>query len=106
MAGAAAERRASHGEDWTRCSEQREVIQHWLVEGLRLTKIRKLLAWQGVSIGYPTLYRFAVEQLQFGRAATKRSLICEEWIYLRSKAASVATVCVSTSWRGESTRAK
>lgn len=59
-----------HGEDWTRCGEQRETIQHWLVEGLRLTKIRKLLARQGVSIGYPTLYRFAVEQLQFGRAAT------------------------------------
>jgi|SRR5205085_9318032 len=59
-----------HGEDWTRCGEQREAIQHWLVEGLRLTKIRKLLARQGVSIGYPTLYRFAVEQLQFGRAAT------------------------------------
>jgi|SRR5205085_2699876 len=57
-----------HGEDWTRCGEQREAIQHWLVEGLRLTKIRKLLARQGVSIGYPTLYRFAVEQLQFGRA--------------------------------------
>src|ERR1700681_938346 len=38
-----------HGEDWTRCSERREAIQHWLVEGLRLTKIRKLLARQGVS---------------------------------------------------------
>jgi DNA-binding MarR family transcriptional regulator len=59
-----------HGEDWTRCSEQGEAIQHWLVEGLRLTKIRKLLARRGVSIGYPTLYRFAVERLQFGRAAT------------------------------------
>lgn len=58
-----------HGEDWTRCSEQRETIQHWLGEGVRLTKIRKLLARQGVSIGYPTLYRFAVEQLQFGRTA-------------------------------------
>ena len=57
-----------HGEDWTRCGEQREAIQHWLVEGLRLTKIRKLLARQGVSIGYPTLYRFAVEQLQLGRS--------------------------------------
>jgi hypothetical protein len=59
-----------HGEDWTRCGEQREATQHWLGEGLRLTKIRKILARQGVSIGYPTLYRFAVEQLQFGRAAT------------------------------------
>ena len=57
------------GEGWTCCSEQRETIQHWLTEGLRLTKIRKLLARQGVSIAYPTLYRFAVEQLGFGRAA-------------------------------------
>jgi hypothetical protein len=58
-----------HGESWTRCSEQREAIQRWLASGLRLTKIRKLLARQGVSISYPTLYRFAVEQLQFGRTA-------------------------------------
>jgi hypothetical protein len=58
------------GEGWARCREQREAIEHWLAEGLRLTKIRKLLARQGVWIAYPTLYRFAVEQLQFGRAAT------------------------------------
>lgn len=58
-----------HGEDWTRCSEHREAIQHWLAQGLRLTKIRKLLARQGLPIGYPTLYRFAVEQLEFGRTA-------------------------------------
>jgi hypothetical protein len=57
------------GEGWTRCSEQQETIKHWLAGGLRLTKIRKLLARQGVSIAYPTLYRFAVEHLQFGRAA-------------------------------------
>lgn len=59
-----------HGDDWTRCSEQREAIQRWLVQGLRLTKIRKLLVRQGVPIGYSTLYRFAVEQLQFGQTAT------------------------------------
>jgi len=58
-----------HGEGWTRCGEQREAIQRWLASGLRLTKIRKLLARQGVLICYPTLYRFAVEQLQFGRTA-------------------------------------
>ena len=58
------------GEGWTRCSEQREAIEHWLVDGLRLTKIRKLLVRQGVSIAYPTLHRFAVLELQFGRTAT------------------------------------
>jgi hypothetical protein len=49
-----------HGEDWARCSEQREAIQRWLAQGLRLTKIRKLLARQGVSIGCPTLLPHAV----------------------------------------------
>jgi hypothetical protein len=54
--------------DWARCSEQREVIRHWLAEGLRLTN-RKLLARHGPPIAYPTLCRFAIEQLQFGQTA-------------------------------------
>ena len=58
------------GDGWTRCGEQRATIQRWLADGLRLTKIRKLLARQGVLIAYPTLHRFAVLELQFGRTAT------------------------------------
>jgi Mu transposase, C-terminal domain len=58
------------GDGWTRCAEQRTAIERWLADGLRLTKIRKLLARQGVWIAYPTLYRFAVLELQFGRTAT------------------------------------
>jgi hypothetical protein len=58
------------GEGWTRCQQQRETIQRWLNSGLRLTKIRKLLARQNVLIAYPTLYRFAIEELQFGQATT------------------------------------
>jgi hypothetical protein len=58
------------GDGWTRCGEQRAAIQRWLADGLRLTKIRKLLARQGVLIAYPTLHRFAVLELQFGRTAT------------------------------------
>jgi hypothetical protein len=57
------------GDGWTVCVEQRESIRRWLEGGLRLTKIRKLLARQGVRIAYPTLYRFAVLELQFGQAA-------------------------------------
>jgi hypothetical protein len=57
------------GDGWTHCNEQRETIQRWLANGLRLTKIRKLLVRQGVPIGYPTLYGFAIEELQFGQAA-------------------------------------
>jgi hypothetical protein len=37
---------------------------------IRLTKIRKLLARQGVAITYATLHRFAVVELNFGRVAT------------------------------------
>jgi Mu transposase, C-terminal domain len=58
------------GEGWTACAQQREAIRRWLAEGLRLTKIRKLLGRQGVLIAYPTLYRFAVLELQFGQTAT------------------------------------
>src|SRR5262245_16901830 len=55
------------GDGWTRCLEQRAAIARWLGDGLRLTKIRKLLARQGVLIAYPTLHRFAVLELQFGK---------------------------------------
>jgi hypothetical protein len=58
------------GDSWTRCGEQRETIRRWLHERLRLSKIRKLLVRQGVVIPYPTLHRFAVLELQFGRTAT------------------------------------
>ena len=58
------------GQGWTHCQQQRETIQRWLNSGLRLTKIRKLLARQNVLIAYPTLYRFAIEELQFGQATT------------------------------------
>ena len=58
------------GDGWARCLDQRAAIERWLGEGLRLTKIRKLLVRQGVSIAYPTLHRFAVLELQFGKTAT------------------------------------
>jgi transposase len=58
------------GDGWAQCETQREAIRRWLTDGLRLTKIRKLLLRQGVGIAYPTLYRFAVLELQFGQTAT------------------------------------
>jgi transposase len=57
------------GDGWALCVGQREAIRRWLAGGVRLTKIRKLLARQGVRIAYPTLHRFAVLELQFGRTA-------------------------------------
>ena len=58
------------GDGWAQCVAQRPVIARWLADRLRLTKIRKLLARQGVAISYATLYRFAVSELQFGQTAT------------------------------------
>jgi hypothetical protein len=58
------------GDGWAVCAEQRKLIEGWLADGVRLTKIRTLLARRGVSLAYPTLYRFAVEELRFGRQAT------------------------------------
>lgn len=58
------------GDSWDRCVAQRAAIERWLNDGLRLTKIRKLLARQDVVIPYPTLHRFAVLELQFGRTAS------------------------------------
>ena len=58
-----------HGDSWDHCTTQRSAIERWLKDGLRLTKIRKLLVRQGVVIPYPTLHRFAVLELQFGRTA-------------------------------------
>lgn len=55
------------GPSWARCVEQRSHIEGWLREGLRLTKIRKLLVRNGVEIPYATLHRFAVAELGFGR---------------------------------------
>ena len=58
------------GDGWARCVEQRTSIERWLGDGVRLTKIRKLLVRHGVEIAYPTLHRFAVLELQFGKTAT------------------------------------
>jgi transposase len=58
------------GDGWERCEAQRAAIERWLADGLRLTKIHKLLVRQGVALTYPTLYRFAVRELAFGQTAT------------------------------------
>lgn len=57
------------GEGWAACEAQRAAIVAGLHAGIRLSKIRKLLARQGVDIPSATLHRFAVRELQFGRTA-------------------------------------
>lgn len=67
-----------HGESWALCEAQRDFIAQHLKAGLRLTKIRKLLVRRGVQVPYPTLHRFAVAEVDFGRAApTIPVLDCE-----------------------------
>ena len=58
-----------HGEGWAACAAHRGVIEGYLRADVRLSKIRKLLRRQGVPISYPTLRRFALEELRWGRAA-------------------------------------
>lgn len=59
------------GPSWSRCLDEKSRIEGWLRDGLRLTKVRKLLARHHIEIPYPTLHRFAVAELGFGqRAAT------------------------------------
>jgi transposase len=58
------------GDGWSHCEAERDAIAAWLKDDLRLTKIRKLLARRGVHIAYPTLHRFAVLELHFGRRAS------------------------------------
>jgi len=59
------------GEGWERCEAHRAFIKGKLDQRVRLTKVRKLLKRMcGVEISYMTLYRFAVEELNFGRGAS------------------------------------
>jgi hypothetical protein len=57
------------GDAWERCQAHRDRIAQWLTQGLRLSKLRKLLLRHGVSVPYATLHRFAVAELGFGRSA-------------------------------------
>jgi transposase len=59
----------AHGASWAICAAQHATVAKYLAQGVRLTKIRRLLQRQGVHVPYPTLHRYAVEHLQFGRTA-------------------------------------
>jgi hypothetical protein len=59
-----------YGATWQRCVAHREFIAAQLRAGVRLSKVRRLLARQGVVLASATLYRFATGELGWGRAAT------------------------------------
>ena len=54
------------GDSWQTCERERDFVEKRLDEGLKLTKVNRLLKRRGVSVPYTTLYRFAVEELGFG----------------------------------------
>lgn len=56
-----------HGEGWAICEKHRETIAGFLKDRIRLTKGRKLLLRQGIDVSYPTLHRFAISELGFGK---------------------------------------
>lgn len=58
-----------HGEVWERCEEHKALIERLLNQDLKLTKVAKLLRRQNIKISYPTLRRFAMTELAFGRSA-------------------------------------
>jgi len=56
-----------HGEGWAICERHREKIAGFIKDRIRLTKARKLLLRQGIDVSYPTLHRFAISELGFGK---------------------------------------
>jgi len=54
------------GESWVACEARRSFISEKLKDGLRLTKVHRLLQRHGTSVPYATLHRFAVAELEFG----------------------------------------
>ena len=57
------------GESWATCVAHRKRIEELLGQTVRLSKVRRLLAREGVALPYSTLHRYAVEELGFGRTA-------------------------------------
>ena len=63
------------GAAWKACEENRDLIKKRLDDGVRLTKIRKLLERKQVFVPYATLHRFASRELDFGVASTSVRLV-------------------------------
>lgn len=59
----------AHGDSWARCILQRTEIERYLHGNVKLSKVRRLLLRQGIDVPYPTLHRFAVAELGFGKSA-------------------------------------
>lgn len=56
-----------HGEAWSLCEQHRDFIEGRLAQHVRLTKVHRELHSKGVTLPYPTLHRYARDELGFGR---------------------------------------
>lgn len=65
----------ARGDAWATCETHRDFIDAQIKDGLRLTKICKLLRRKGSSPPYATLHRFAVRELGFGKRAATVPLV-------------------------------
>lgn len=63
------------GSSWRLCEEQRQRIRRLLDGKVRLSKVRRLLLRDGIAIPYPTLHRFAVAELEFGKAGVTIAVV-------------------------------
>lgn len=63
------------GPSWQLCEAHRERIARLLQGRVRLSKVRRLLLREGIRIPYPTLHRFAVAELDFGRRAATIAVV-------------------------------
>lgn len=59
----------AHGQGWELCAKHRDFIQTKLNDGVRLTKVRKLLRRHDVVVPYATLWRYASAELGFGQTS-------------------------------------
>jgi transposase len=69
VAALAPETGRPHGDSWQQCEVERDAIAKLLADGVRLSKVRRLLHRRGVDVPYPTLHRFAVAELGFCQRA-------------------------------------
>jgi len=65
------------GERWARCEAERAFIERHLGQGVRLSKVAKLLRRRGIEVSYPMLYRYAVAELR--RFLTVALLIVDDF---------------------------
>lgn len=56
------------GDAWATCIAEHEFIRAKLADGVRLTKVWRLMTRRGVHVPYSTLHRYAKKELGFGRA--------------------------------------